>query len=91
MASTQSLSASAIRTTSSMESPHPALSASASDLSAGQPSADAADVDFHAEPQGLMQMLSLVGSTFFEADREGFTEDDARKRTVPATCKASLS
>ncbi|SPO27170.1 probable UDP-glucose:sterol glucosyltransferase [Ustilago trichophora] len=35
-----------------------------------------ADVTFHAEPQGLMQMLSLVGSTFFDADREGFTEDE---------------
>lgn len=34
------------------------------------------DVTFHAEPQGLMQMLSLVGSTFFEADREGFAEDE---------------
>ncbi|SNX85601.1 probable UDP-glucose:sterol glucosyltransferase [Melanopsichium pennsylvanicum] len=37
------------------------------------------DVTFHAKPQGLMQMLSLVGSTFFEADREGFTEDEAEE------------
>ncbi|SPO27515.1 probable UDP-glucose:sterol glucosyltransferase [Ustilago trichophora] len=37
------------------------------------------DVTFHAEPQGLMQMLSLVGSTFFEADREGFTEDEVEE------------
>ncbi|TKY87821.1 hypothetical protein EX895_003402 [Sporisorium graminicola] len=37
----------------------------------------AVDVSFHAEPQGLMQMLSLVGSTFFDADTDGYTEDDA--------------
>ncbi|KAI3476470.1 hypothetical protein L1887_61968 [Cichorium endivia] len=42
-------------------------------ISQGQP----ADVAFHAEPQGLMQMLSLVGSTLLEAERVGFTEDDA--------------
>ncbi|KAJ1045267.1 hypothetical protein NDA10_005804 [Ustilago hordei] len=38
------------------------------------------DIAFHAEPQGLMQMLSLVGSTFFEADREGFVEDEAEEQ-----------
>ncbi|UTT94116.1 hypothetical protein NDA17_002708 [Ustilago hordei] len=41
------------------------------------------DVAFHAEPQGLMQMLSLVGSTFFEADREGFVEDWLLQLTPP--------
>ncbi|GAK65413.1 glycosyltransferase family 1 protein [Moesziomyces antarcticus] len=41
-------------------------------ISEGHP----ADVAFHAEPQGLMQMLSLVGSTLLEAERVGFTEDD---------------
>ncbi len=40
---------------------------------------DASAVAFHVETQGLMQMLSLVGSTFFEADREGFTEDETEE------------
>lgn len=45
--------------------------------------ADVADVAFHAEPQGLMQMLSLVGSTFFDADTEGYTEDDVVDSDLP--------
>lgn len=44
---------------------------------------DVFDVSFHAEPQGLMQMLSLVGSTFFDADTEGYTEDDAEEIEGP--------
>ncbi|PWZ01322.1 hypothetical protein BCV70DRAFT_186689 [Testicularia cyperi] len=33
-------------------------------------------IAMHAETQALMQMLSLVGSTFFEADKEGCTEEE---------------
>ncbi|GAC93146.1 glycosyltransferase [Pseudozyma hubeiensis SY62] len=50
-----------------------------------------ADVAFHAEPQGLMQMLSLVGSTFFDADGEGYREDDEEESEQPSYQPATAS
>lgn len=69
----------------------PLQPAAAADASISDPiEATTTDVTFHAETQGLMQMLSLVGSTFFDADREGFTEDDTEEppQTAPTVGQA---
>lgn len=43
------------------------------------------DASIQAEPQGVMQMLSLVGSHFLEADRLGLTDGDGDEGETPGS------
>ncbi|CBQ72598.1 UDP-glucose:sterol glucosyltransferase [Sporisorium reilianum SRZ2] len=81
---TQSAATPPLSSAPSTGSVQPTATASSNDLSTAAVQPDAFDVSFHAEPQGLMQMLSLVGSTFFDADTDGYTEDDADELEAPA-------